>query len=108
MAHQLERSREEESNVEPVELLELLGDEYTRRVLEAVADQPRSGTAVATAASVSKATAFRRLNRLEEAGLVETHPSIDLENGHHHTLYRASFDGISLEIRSGDLSVAIE
>lgn len=88
------------------ELLDLLGDEYARKVLLAVVDQPRSGTEVASVTSVSKATAFRRLNRLEEAGLVETRAAINPENGHHHTEFRAAFD--SLGVRLGPLDVTIE
>jgi DNA-binding transcriptional ArsR family regulator len=88
------------------ELLELLGDEYTREVLEAVIDQPRSGRAVAETTTVSKPTAFRRLNRLEEAGLVTTDLCID-EDGHHHDEYRAVVTDISVELGSEGLSVDV-
>jgi len=88
------------------ELLELLGDEYTREVLEAVIDQPRSGRAVAEATTVSKPTAFRRLNRLEAAGLVTTELCID-GDGHHHDEYRAVVTDISVELGSDGLSVDV-
>jgi len=64
------------------ELLDLLGDEYTRRVLESLVEQPRTGSEVVDAADVSKATAYRRLEELEAAGLVETTLRVDA-GGYH-------------------------
>lgn len=88
------------------EFLELLGDEHTRDVLHAVAERPRSGSEVAEAVSVSKPTAYRRLNRLEEAGFVTTHTKLD-PNGNHHKRYSAVFEGATLQLED-DLSVAVE
>jgi DNA-binding transcriptional ArsR family regulator len=88
------------------DLLELLGDEYTQEVLDAVIDQPRSGRAVAEATTVSKPTAFRRLNRLEEAGLVRSKLCID-GDGHHHDEYRAVVTDVSVELCSEGLSVEV-
>jgi len=88
-----------ETDIEPDELFELFGDEYTRRVYEAVADQPRCGRAVAEAADVSRPTAYRRLNDLCEAGLVRTEMSIR-EDGHHRKRF-VTVDG-SLSITLGD------
>lgn len=81
-------------------LLELLGDEYTRAALRVVADQPRSGTEVADRTSMSKPTAFRRLNRLSEVGLVTVHRRIDTEQGHHHKVYEASQEHLEVELDS--------
>lgn len=69
------------------DLLELLGDKYTRRVYEAVASQALCGRAVAETADVSRATASRRLNELRDAGLVRTEMTIS-ENGHHRKLFK--------------------
>lgn len=84
------------------ELLELLGDEYTRRVLRAVIEEPRSGTAVTEAADVSKATAYRRLDALEEAGLVVSETVFN-PNGYHHERYRAVVEEIELRFEAGEL-----
>lgn len=89
------------------ELLELLGDEYTRRVLEAVTQQPRSGRDVMDAADVSKATAYRRLGDLEDAGLVESETVFD-PDGHHHEQFRAVVESIDIEFGSDGLGVTIE
>ena len=102
----LHRSQSEPS-IPDAELLDLLGDEYTREVLEAVIDQPRSGRGVAEATSVSKPTAFRRLNELDEAGLVTTEMCLD-GDGHHHKEYRAVVTDIAIELDGEGLSVTVE
>ncbi len=75
------------------ELLDLFGDEYTRRVYEAIAEQPRCGRRVAEAVDVSRPTAYRRLNDLRDAGLVRTEMSI-CEDGHH----REQFEAVSTSL----------
>ncbi|MFT4947774.1 MAG: putative transcriptional regulator, partial [Natronomonas sp.] len=101
MATQLsatEHSRTDEEDDEQG-LLELLGDEYTRRVLAAVTEQPRCGNEVIDAADVSKATAYRRLGELEEAGLVDSEMVFD-PDGHHHERFHAVVESIDIELRA--------
>jgi DNA-binding HxlR family transcriptional regulator len=87
------------------DLLELLGDEYTRRVLQAVVDEPKSGSDVVEEASVSKATAYRRLETLQEAGLVTSKTVFD-PDGHHHDQFEALLDGVTVEL--GEESVSAD
>lgn len=89
------------------DFLDLLGDEYTRRVLAAVTDTARSGREVMEVADVSKATAYRRLSTLEEAGLVESEMAYD-PAGHHCEQFRAVVDSIDVELGEDGLSVAVE
>jgi len=82
------------------ELFELFGDEYTRRVYRTITEQPRSGRAVAEAADVSRATAYRRLNDLREAGLVRTEMMI-CDDGHHKERFEPVATSISLSLGDG-------
>jgi len=82
------------------ELLELLGDEYTRRVYAAVAERARCGRDVAEAADVSRPTAYRRLNDLREAGLVRAEMAIDAD-GHHRERFEAVDGTLSLSLEDG-------
>ncbi|OYR53409.1 transcriptional regulator, partial [Halorubrum sp. E3] len=59
-----DQTEEQTDELSTEELLNLFGDEYTRRVFEAVSEQPRGGRAVAQAADVSLPTAYPRLNEL--------------------------------------------
>ncbi|WP_435066714.1 helix-turn-helix domain-containing protein [Haloplanus sp. C73] len=82
------------------ELFELFGDEYTRRVYQTVTTQPRSGRAVAEAADVSRATAYRRLNELRDAGLVRTEMMI-CDDGHHKERFEAVATSLAIPLGGG-------
>ncbi|MUW14348.1 helix-turn-helix domain-containing protein [Halorubrum sp. CBA1125] len=88
------------------ELLDLLGDEYTRRVYEATAAQPRSGRAVAEAADVSRPTAYRRLNDLRDAGLVRAETTIG-DDGHHRERFEAVDTSLSVSLEDGGLDATV-
>ncbi len=104
---------QDRSHTEPVstvpaeELLELLGDEYTRCVLQAVADQPRTGREIIDATDVSKPTVYRRLDRLEDAGLVETTQRLD-PDGHHCKQFHAVISGLDLEFGQDGVCVSVQ
>jgi DNA-binding transcriptional ArsR family regulator len=102
------RTQSEAGNsVPPAELLELLGDEYTQRVLTALGDQVRTCQEIISATDVSKPTVYRRLGRLEEAGLVETTQRVD-PDGHHCKQYHAVVEEIDVEFGRDGLRIAIE
>jgi predicted transcriptional regulator len=88
------------------ELLDLFGDEYTRRVFEAVSEQPRGGRAVAQAADVSRPTAYRRLNELQDAGLVTSEYYV-ASDGHHREQFSASAQHLSVSLDGGDIEASI-
>jgi DNA-binding transcriptional ArsR family regulator len=98
--------RREDDDLTSAELLDLLGDEYTRRVYEAVAERPRSGRAVAEAADVSRATAYRRLNDLADAGLVRTEMVLS-EDGHHRERFEAVAKSVSVSLDEGCLDATV-
>ncbi|GAB6860163.1 helix-turn-helix domain-containing protein [Haloplanus litoreus] len=104
-AHSSTRSKHpldqtENKSLSATELFDLLGDEYTRRVYETITDQPRSGRAVAEAADVSRATAYRRLNELRNAGLVRAEMMI-CDDGHHKERFEAVATSLSVSLDDG-------
>jgi DNA-binding transcriptional ArsR family regulator len=92
--------RADDIDISAAELFDLLGDEYTRRVYEAITEQPRSGRAVAEAADVSRATAYRRLNDLRDAGLVRTEMMIS-SDGHHKERFEPVDASVSISLGDG-------
>lgn len=102
-----EQDRSEDSLETDQSLLELLGDEYTRQVLAAVTEQPRSGSEVVDAAEVSKATAYRRLDALEEAGLVDSEMVFD-PDGHHHERFHAVVESIGITFGDAGVEIVVE
>lgn len=89
------------------ELLDLFGDQYTRRVFEAIADDPRSGRDVAEAVDMSRATAYRRLNALQDAGLVTTEMVL-CENGSHWERYESTVTELSVTVDDGRIEAAVD
>lgn len=83
--------------VDAAELLDLLGDEYTREVLQTLADEPRTGREIVAAADASKATVYRRLDRLSEAGLIASATKLD-PDGHHREQFWLTFDGATCSV----------
>ena len=100
-------NREDTPSPSAAELLDLLGDEYTRRVFEAVSDEPRGGRAVAEEAGVSRPTAYRRLNALKDAGLVTSECEVAID-GHHREPFVASAEQLSVSLDDGDIEAVVE
>lgn len=99
--------RTDDVSLSATELFELFGDEYTRRVYQAIAAQPRSGRAVAEAAGVSRATAYRRLNELRDAGLVRTEMMVS-DDGHHKERFEGVATSLSVSLDGGlETTVAV-
>jgi DNA-binding transcriptional ArsR family regulator len=95
----------ETETVDPDELLSLLSDDHARSILEAVAEEGRPARIIAERLDLSRATVYRRLNRLEAAGLVDTRMAYHSE-GHHRKHYRATLDEVRLSFDGGDVAVA--
>jgi DNA-binding transcriptional ArsR family regulator len=83
------------------ELLALFGDEYACDILRTLADGPASARALADACGMSRPTAYRRLNRLTDAGLVEERLQI-APDGHHRKEFRLVGETATFElVRTG-------
>lgn len=88
------------------ELLTLLGDSYTQQVLTAIGDGVRTGREIIEHADVSKATAYRRLDELQEAGIVDSTLRID-PNGHHCEQYFVVADALSVTFNSDGFDATV-
>jgi hypothetical protein len=98
--------RKEAATPTTTELLALFGDEYTRRVYDVIAEQPRSGRAVAEAAEISRPTAYRRLNDLHDAGLARRETAI-CDDGHHREQFEAVAASLSVSLVDG-VEIAVD
>jgi DNA-binding transcriptional MocR family regulator len=92
---------------DPMAAVGLLDDAVVRTVLEATARRPRSAADLADLADVSRQTVYRRLERLQAAGLVaeRTRPRAD---GHHETAYEATFEELRVELTDEGLSFTLD
>ena len=92
-----DQSNAADQSVETDELLALLGDEYTRTILSTIGDDSLPAREIANRSEISRATVYRRINRLEAAGVVEEVMSIHPE-GQHRREFRIAYDHIQLSL----------
>ena len=88
------------------ELLALLDDEYARAILAELTTEPMSASELCTACDMSDPTAYRRLERLQEADLVAEQQTID-PDGHHYKRYVATVDEVSVTFEDGACEVTV-
>ncbi|MFB6298229.1 MAG: ArsR/SmtB family transcription factor [Salinirussus sp.] len=96
-----------ESTPETGELIELLNDDYAREIMGRIHDQPKAARPLAEECGVSRATVYRRLNRLEAAGLVEEGMRYD-SDGHHRKVFSLTVDSASIELGESGFEVDVD
>jgi DNA-binding transcriptional ArsR family regulator len=81
-------------------LLALLGDEYTCCLLTALDEGPLPAADLVERCDMSRATVYRRLDRLEDAGLVDSHLRYD-PDGHHRREFDLALEEVELHVDRG-------
>ena len=88
-------------------IIELLDDENVRTILEEASVASLSATELAAQCNASRQTVYRRLQQLEDAGLVEDRTRVR-EDGHHDTVYTATLEHVSITLRDGEFRLDVE
>lgn len=88
------------------EVIDLLGDDYVCDILRALEAGPKPARAIAEQCGMSRPTVYRRLNRLTDAGLVESRMSL-VEDGHHRQQFHLVFDELEVQIREGGIDGSV-
>lgn len=85
----------------------LLDDEHAREILAATSIEPMASADLAERCDASRQTVYRRLDNLQDAGLLaeRTRPRAD---GHHDTVYVATLSDIRVELREGEFDFELE
>jgi predicted transcriptional regulator len=95
-----------EHEMEAADLLGLLDAEYTRAILKALRAESKSARALAEECGASRPTVYRRLNSLQEAGLVESAMTYDAD-GHHRTIFEATVETLAVELTADGFSISV-
>jgi len=74
-------------------------------ILQAIGDTAAPARDIAETVGVSRTTVYRRLDRLQEAGLVQTSMLYN-PDGHHKQQYEVAVDRVHLDIGDGSLEVS--
>ncbi len=91
------RTGHDTSGVDFDAALDVLSDEYACRLLAALEEGPRGARSLAESCDMSRATAYRRLERLESLGFVTTEMAYDAD-GHHRKRFRLTLEELHLEV----------
>ncbi|MFC7042138.1 ArsR/SmtB family transcription factor [Halonotius sp. GCM10025705] len=92
-----QESPPDDRSVDPEQLLTLLGDEYTRAIIDALGTESLPAREIASRTDISRPTVYRRLDRLETAGVVEPTMTVD-PDGHHRQAFEVVIDGLELSL----------
>lgn len=89
------------------EILALLNDEYARAILEETSSEPMSARTLSERCDASRATIYRRINRLKDCDLIEEQmqPQPD---GNHHKVFASRLESYSVEFEDGQMRANIE
>lgn len=93
----LDTDQDEETVQSPVAVLELLDDPFTQSILAALDDGDKPARSLVESCEGSRPTVYRRLDRLEEAGVVESHTALH-PDGHHRKEYALVVDELTLQL----------
>lgn len=89
------------------DVVSLLGDGTVRSILLETRDEPMSVSALTERCEASRSTIYRRLEDLEEMGLVAERTRPDKE-GHHHQVYVAVVDEVTVSLTEEGYSVEVD
>lgn len=95
-----------EATPAPADLLELLDADHTQTILAETRAAPRSARALADTCGASRATIYRRLNRLEDAELLESDMRYD-DDGHHRTVYEATLESVTVDVTDDGYALSV-
>jgi DNA-binding transcriptional ArsR family regulator len=97
---------DDEPTVDVPEVLSLLSDEYARELLGVLSEESLSARELVDRLAMSRATVYRRLDRLESAGVLETSMFID-PDGHHRKCFHVVVERMQLLLGSEGLTLEI-
>ncbi|KAA9399552.1 ArsR family transcriptional regulator [Haloarcula sp. CBA1130] len=89
------------------DILDLLSDEYARDILAATSVKPMSAKQLADQCEMSQPTVYRRVEWLQEYGLIEEQTQIET-GGNDYSVFAATLSEFSLALADGDFETEIE
>ncbi|WP_436930652.1 ArsR/SmtB family transcription factor [Halosimplex halobium] len=106
----VERTADPLANDEPPvdvpKALSLLSDEYARELLGVLSEESLSARELVDRLDMSRATVYRRLDRLESAGVLESSMRID-PDGHHRKCFHVIVERMQLAFDSEGLTLEV-
>ena len=92
-----QESTADDRSIDTEQLLTLLGDEYSRAIIDALGTDSLPAREIAARTDISRPTVYRRLDRLKDAGIVEPTMRVD-PDGHHRQAFTVVIDELELSV----------
>jgi predicted DNA-binding ArsR family transcriptional regulator len=93
-----------DEKIDPEAVLTALDDDACRAILEATTEESLTATEVSEECDIPMSTAYRKVELLTEADLVEEQVRINT-SGKHATEYRKCFDDVLVSIEDGTIEI---
>lgn len=88
-------------------VVEVLGESYVLKILDAAAETALSAKEIAREADVPSTTMYRRLDSLTDVGLIEESMQLD-DDGDHYHVYQTALEELNLTRQDGGLQVVLD
>ena len=95
---------EQEEKIEGI--LQIMADKYSRDLLRITQDTPKSAFKIAAETGIPISTVYRRIQKLQDVGIVRVSGEINLE-GKKHFLYQSKVKSISTRIAGEFINIEI-
>lgn len=89
------------------DLLDILSDDYAREILAATSVSPMSAYEIAEECDMSPPTVYRRIERLQEFGLVDEETRVE-PSGNDYKVYSATLREVSLSLDEGTFEAVVD
>lgn len=103
------RHREETTEVDDdiQAVLDALQDPESRCILRAVVEEPRTVAELTDYCDIPRTTAYRKVDRLLEASMLESRTRIRTQ-GHHAQQYAPTVSAVTVSFSDGEVDVALD
>ncbi|SER74154.1 ArsR/SmtB family transcription factor [Natrinema salaciae] len=98
------RGWQRDDPIDPQAVLAALDDDACRAILEATTEEPLTATELSERCNIPMSTAYRKVEMLTKAELVEERVRINT-SGKHATEYRKSFDDVLVSVAGGGIEI---
>jgi predicted transcriptional regulator len=93
---------------DPVSVLDCLGDEYSVRILSALTEREMSAKGISEELDIPIATVYRRIEELDDAGLIEYEGKALTQDDKRVKVYRSYIDELSVFFESDEPQVEMK
>ena len=90
------------------EILSVLADEYSRKILSILAKNELNAQDISSRLEIPASTTYRKIKNLENLGLVKKTKVIRTLEGLDESYYKSLVSGIDVKFKDGEISCKIE